>query len=132
MWVRLNAMRSARALIVDDEPINLRLLDAILSKQGYNVLKATSGSQALDLMGSEGADIVLIDALMPMMDGFEVIRRLRTHMGLKTPVVMITGLSIDESRRLSGGVEAEAYIMKPIDRVLLLDTIKELLNRDER
>src|SRR5215204_2570268 len=64
-------------LAVDDQPANLRLLDAVLSPRGYRVVSASSGDQALELLPSAGADLVLLDIVMPGLDGYEVCRRLR-------------------------------------------------------
>ena len=68
-------------LAVDDLPQNLRLLDAILSPRGYRVLTATSGEEALGVLPTSGADLVLLDILMPGMDGYEVCRRIRSTPG---------------------------------------------------
>ncbi|MDT5334254.1 MAG: adenylate cyclase, partial [Mycobacterium sp.] len=66
------------ALAVDDEPANLRLLDAVLTPRGYRVLTASSGAEALELLGTEDVDIVLLDIVMPEMDGHEVCRKIRS------------------------------------------------------
>jgi len=81
----------ARILCVDDEPINLSLLDAMLSPRGYDVVLASSGPEALEKIQTERIDICLLDLMMPGMDGFEVCRRIKAdeeHGNI--PVVMIT------------------------------------------
>ena len=87
-------------LAVDDLPQNLRLLDAILSPRGYRVLTATSGEEALAMLPTSGADLVLLDILMPGMDGYEVCRRIRSSPGFEfLPVVMITASGDQEKLR---------------------------------
>ena len=68
----------ATVLAVDDQPTNLRLLDAVLTPRGHRVLTAVSGAEALALLETEDIDIVLLDILMPEMDGYEVCRRIRS------------------------------------------------------
>jgi adenylate cyclase len=80
-----------RILVVDDTPQNIRLLDAVLSSRGYDVVPAGSGPMALDLVDQQPPDLILLDILMPGMDGYEVCRRLRAdpaHQAL--PIIMIT------------------------------------------
>ena len=78
-------------LAVDDLPQNLRLLDAVLSPRGYRLLTATSGEEALAMLPTSGADLVLLDIVMPGIDGYEVCRRIRSSPGFEfLPVVMIT------------------------------------------
>src|SRR5512133_4149874 len=91
--------RRARILCVDDEPLNLSLLEAMLSPRGYDVIAANSGPEALDKIQSDHIDICLLDVMMPGMDGFEVCRRIKSD-GLhrNIPVVMITSYADLENR----------------------------------
>jgi adenylate cyclase len=78
-------------LVVDDLPQNVRLLDAVLSPRGYRVLTAGSGQEALDLLKKHEPDLVLLDIVMPGLDGYEVCRRIRDEPATAfLPVVMIT------------------------------------------
>jgi two-component system cell cycle response regulator len=90
---------TARVLIVDDIPTNVRLLEARLTAEYYEVLTASSGAQALEICQTQNVDIVLLDVMMPEMDGFEVCRRLKadpkTH---HMPVLMITALDQPSDR----------------------------------
>ena len=72
-------------LAVDDLPQNLRLLDAVLSPRGYRVLAAASGEEALAMLPTSEADLVLLDIVMPGMDGYEVCRRIRSRPGFRVP-----------------------------------------------
>jgi two-component system cell cycle response regulator len=119
---------TARVLIVDDIPTNVRLLEARLSAEYYEVLTASSGAQALALCESEDVDIVLLDVMMPEMDGFEVCRRLKanpkTH---HLPVLMITAL--DQTSDRVQGLEAGAddFLSKPVDDTQLMARVKSLV-----
>ena len=87
-------------LAVDDQPPNLRLLDAVLSPRGYRVITASSGEEALELLPSSGIDLVLLDIVMPGIDGYEVCRRIRSEPTTAfLPVVMITASGDQEKAR---------------------------------
>src|SRR6476659_8062527 len=106
-------------LVVDDQPANIRLLDAVLSPRGYRVLTATSGEQALEILREEQPHVVLLDIMMPGMDGYEVCRRIREHPGTAyLPVVMITASDRQEkTRAIEAG--ADDFITKPFDQAEL-------------
>jgi adenylate cyclase len=114
------------ALAVDDEPANLRLLDAVLSPRGYRVLTASSGTEALALLASEDVDIVLLDIVMPEMDGHEVCRRIRSMPATEfLPVVMITA-SGSEQRLAALESGADDFVTKPFDKSELLARVASL------
>src|SRR6478735_5332900 len=88
---------NARVLVVDDQPPNVRLLEAILAPRGYDVRTASSGEEALAALDREDVDLVLLDIVMPGMDGYEVCRVIRTRPGTAyLPVVMITASGDEE------------------------------------
>lgn len=119
---------SARILIVDDLAPNLRLLEVKLAAQYYDVVTAMSGKQALELAESEKFDLILLDAMMPGLSGFEVCKRLKSNpVTWHIPVVMVTAL--EETRDRIRGLEAGAddFITKPIDDFNLLARVKSLL-----
>ena len=90
---------SARILVVDDQPLNVKVIEAKLSSEYYEVLTASSGREALDSMAAVKPDIVLLDIMMPEMDGFEVCRRMKADAELMhIPVVMVTALSDPKDR----------------------------------
>ena len=118
---------SARVLIVDDFAPNLKLLEARLTAEYFDVLTASSGPEALAICAQDECDIVLLDVMMPGMDGFEVCRRLkrdpRTH---HLPVVLVTALDqpADRVRGLDAG--ADDFLIKPIDEIALTARVRSL------
>src|SRR5262245_3678987 len=116
----------ARILVVDDTPQNIKVLDAMLTPRGYEVIPAESGQEALAKVASERPDLVLLDIVMPGMDGYEVCRRVRSDPATALlPVVMITASG--EQEKVSA-IEAGAddFITKPLDQAELLARIRSL------
>jgi two-component system cell cycle response regulator len=119
---------TARVLIVDDIPTNVRLLEARLSAEYFEVETASSGAEALAICDTADIDIVLLDVMMPVMDGFEVCRRLKasqkTH---HIPVLMITALDQPSDRVKGLDVGADDFLTKPVDDVQLMARVKSLV-----
>jgi adenylate cyclase len=114
-------------LVVDDLAPNVRLLEAVLSPKGFRVATASSGAEALDVLGKEYPDLVLLDILMPGMDGYEVCRRIREDPGTAfLPVIMITASGEEEKiRAIESG--ADDFVNKPFDQAELLARVRSLV-----
>lgn len=119
---------TARILVVDDIAANLRLLEVKLLNEYYEVAVAASGPEALALVQRWMPDIVLLDVMMPGMDGYEVCRRLKaSHATAHVPVVMITALT-DQSERVRGlDAGADDFLSKPVDDTMLFARLRALL-----
>ena len=114
-------------LVVDDLPQNVRLLEAVLSPKGFRVAKASSGEEALDVLSQEHPDLVLLDILMPGMDGYEVCRRIRQDPGTAfLPVIMMTASGEEQKlRAIESG--ADDFVNKPFDQAELLARVRSLV-----
>jgi putative two-component system response regulator len=115
-------------LVVDDQPQNIELLEAYLVPQGYEVVKAANGEEALEKLSSNPIDLILLDVMMPGMDGFEVARRVRQDdKNRLLPIVLVTALRETEDR--VKGIEAgcDDFLSKPFDKVELLARVQSLL-----
>jgi two-component system cell cycle response regulator len=118
---------TARVLVVDDVPANVKLLEARLSAEYFDVMTAVSGQEALAICERAECDVVLLDVMMPDMDGFEVCRRLKTSMTTHhIPVVMVTALDqpSDRVKGLESG--ADDFLTKPVSDVALIARVRSL------
>ena len=105
----------AKILVVDDTPHNIRLLEAILLPRGYAVVAATSGPEALELVARERPDLVLLDIVMPGMDGHAACRRLRADPATaRIPVVALTAFAMKDDERRFLGAGFDGYMVKPL------------------
>lgn len=114
-----------RILVVDDQPLNCTLLKAMLEQQSYHVEVANDGRQALDVLQSTDIDIVLLDVMMPVMDGFEAAPKIKQLAGdVYLPVIFITALEDHASFEKCLAVGGDDFIHKPFDRIILSAKIK--------
>ncbi|HEY4135076.1 MAG TPA: PleD family two-component system response regulator [Alphaproteobacteria bacterium] len=118
----------ARVLVVDDVPANVKILEAKLTAEYFEVLTASHGRAALEVALAEQPDIILLDVMMPEMDGFEVCRRLKADpRTVHIPVVMVTALS-DIGDRVTGlEAGADDFLTKPVNDLILLSRVKSLV-----
>src|ERR1700678_2433356 len=106
-----------RVLIVDDERQNRRLLEVMLATEGLELLTATSGEEALAMVAHEPPDLVLLDVLMPGMDGYDVTRQIKGNPLTKhIPVILVTAEGDRNARMLGLKAGAEDFLTKPVDR----------------
>jgi len=119
---------SSRIMIVDDEPLNLKLLEACLLPLGYEVIKADNGPEALMILSKTEIDLILLDVMMPGMNGFEVCRRIKNSDELRLiPVILVTALDDVENR--VEGIEAGAddFLTKPPNKMELIARTRSLI-----
>src|SRR5215475_14370658 len=119
---------SARILVVDDIAANVRLLEAKLAAEYFEVVTASSGPEALEIIERNAPDIVLLDVMMPEMDGFEVCTKIRANAKTRfLPVVMVTALS-DPSNRVRGlQAGADDFLTKPVNDLALFARVRSLV-----
>lgn len=124
--------RKPKILCVDDEPKNLKLLDALLVQHGYDVITATNGSEALQKIAAQSIDVVLLDVMMPGLTGFDVCREIKENKKFRNiPVIMVTVLNAKQDRIKSIEAGAEEFLSKPFDQQEVLARIKMLLRVKE-
>jgi DNA-binding response OmpR family regulator len=114
-------------LIVDDEPRYLRLMEVNLVTEGYQVIKATNGQEAVDLVASRHPDLVLLDVMMPVLDGFGACERIREFSNI--PIIIVTARGSENDRVRGLDLGADDYIIKPFSATELLARVRAVLRR---
>jgi twitching motility two-component system response regulator PilH len=118
----------ARVLIVDDSPTETQKMKAILTKNGHEVLEAGGGQEGIDVAKAELPDVVLMDIVMPGVNGFQATRQIKQNDSTShIPVIIVTTKNQDTDRIWSQRQGAVGYLVKPVDEKQLLKTIKEVL-----
>lgn len=118
----------AKLLIVDDEPENIELLTRRLTRRGFTVVSALTADEGLALAVAERPDVILMDIKMPVIDGFEATRRLKSREDTKRiPVIALTAHAMQEDRDVAVAAGADDYETKPVDLDLLLAKIAALI-----
>lgn len=116
-----------RILIVDDEPRFLRLIEANLQTEGFEIIKAKDGKQAVEATVSQRPDLILLDVMMPEMDGFQACERIREFSNV--PIIMLTAKG-EEDQRIKGlNLGADDYVVKPFSAGELLARVRSVLRR---
>jgi len=132
MWSKPNMKSPPLILIVDDNPTNLEILQARLSIHNYQILTATDGEAGLSMAREHQPDLVLLDIMMPKMDGIEVCRHLRSDASMPfMPIIMVTAKA--DSKDVVAGLEAggDEYLTKPVDHAALVARVKSMLRIKE-
>ena len=122
------APRPARILVVDDDSDNRELLEVILTSQGFAVVTASSGEEALASVAQDPPDLVLLDIMMPGMTGYQVLAEIKgNHATESIPIIMVTALGHRAAKVLAFSAGAADFLTKPIVRAELCDRVRTLL-----
>ncbi|MEE9400117.1 MAG: response regulator [Dehalococcoidales bacterium] len=122
-----------KVLVVDDDARTLRMMEAMLVSAGYCVILAENGNEAISKALESSPDIILLDVMMPEIDGFEVAKRLQTITATKDiPIVMVTALGEVKDRVKALKMGADDFLTKPVDKTELLTRVKTLIEKSER
>ncbi|MGB7339585.1 MAG: response regulator [Phototrophicaceae bacterium] len=112
-------------LYIDDDPSNLDAVSRVLARQGYRVLTAHTGQQGIEMAERERPDVILLDILLPDMNGFDVCEHINSMPRLKKiPIIGITASSMDGDRQRSLAAGFDAYLAKPLARIELINAIE--------
>ena len=123
-----NSPQSLTVLVIEDHPDQRELLAIVLQREGYRVVTAANGIEALEKLSTETVNIALSDIMMPKMDGFELINRIRSDPALKTIYLILITARIQEGDRVRGlDLGADDYITKPFEPEALLLTVQKYL-----
>ena len=121
---------SKKILFVDDEPDVLKTLEAFFTSEGFRVITATDGAQGLSKARTEKPDLIVLDIMLPKIDGYKVCRMLKFDEELKKiPVIILSARVQEEDKKLGKEVGADCYLTKPIDLEVLVAKMNELLSR---
>ena len=120
---------SVRVLIVDDEPNIVVSLEFLMQQEGYEVAVAADGEEALEALASFAPELVLLDVMMPKLNGFEVLQRIRTDSDLPNPaVIMLTARGREAEAEKGRALGADRYITKPFSTQDLVTVVHEVLD----
>ncbi len=119
-----------KILVVDDEPMIVRLMEFILARQGHEVIVAVNGEEALEKIRAHRPDLVLLDIMMPRIDGYEVAQQLRADPETASvPIIMLSAKAQEEDIRRGAEVGVDAYVTKPFSPEHLVQVVTEHLPR---
>ncbi len=122
-------MSTPRILLAEDEPQIARLIEYILRKEGYDIIWAENGIKAWQTVQTEDLDLILLDLMLPLMSGFEILEKVKSDTNYKNiPVVILTAKSHDRDVQKGMDMGADKYIKKPFNPVDLIDQIHSVLN----
>ena len=117
-----------RILVIDDDPIQIKLLESRLPENGYAVLTATKAAVGLQMAIKKHPDLILLDVMMPIINGYNLCQLLKNEEKYKNiPVIMLTSRDQEKDKKIGQDVGAYAYLTKPVDMPVLLEKIKELI-----
>ena len=121
-------MSKSKIMVIDDDMKSLELMEAILTPKGYEVIITSDPLQAVALIILNKPDLILLDVMMPMLDGYSLLSEIKKNNTIsKIPVVMLTALGFDLNKELAQNLGAVGYITKPVDSAELIQTVSHLL-----
>ena len=116
-----------KILIVDDEPSIIVPVQFLMEQNGYDVMVAFSGEEAMEIIAEKKVDLILLDIMLPVIDGFEVCQRVRENPRWnKIKIILLTALGSDANVEKGLSLGADAYITKPFSNIEIVDKVKEL------
>ncbi|MDQ3952388.1 MAG: response regulator [Actinomycetota bacterium] len=124
-------MSKLKVLVADDEPALRKLLKTNMELEGYDTLEASNGKEVLDAVRRENPDIILLDIMMPVMDGWEVMTALAANPEYEQKVILVSAKASDDAQLQGWELGADEYITKPFDLDSLLQRVRDVAARTE-
>jgi DNA-binding response OmpR family regulator len=117
-----------KILLIEDDPVSRKMMELILNKEGFQVLTSANGLEGLRKARTESPDLLILDVMLPGLDGFEICYRLRGDPDTaRLPILILSAKGQDSDRNAALQVGASAFLPKPVDRQVLLSKVAELL-----
>lgn len=120
---------STRILVVDDEPLYVRLLKVNLEQEGYQIVSASDGEEALEAISQNMPDLIILDVVMPKLDGITVMQRVRQFSNV--PIILLTALGEEQDRVKGLNIGADDYVVKPFSATELIARVRAVLRRSQ-
>ncbi len=124
-------MSKLKVLVADDEPALRKLLKTNMELEGYDTLEASNGAEVLESVRRDNPDIILLDIMMPVMDGWEVLTALAANPEYSQKVILVSAKASDDAQLQGWELGADEYITKPFDLDALLERVREVAARSE-
>ncbi|HEX2057748.1 MAG TPA: response regulator [Actinomycetota bacterium] len=124
-------MSKLKVLVADDEPALRKLLKTNMELEGYETLEASNGAEVLECVERDNPDIILLDIMMPVMDGWEVMTALAANPEYEQKVILVSAKASDDAQLQGWELGADEYITKPFDLDSLLERVREVAARSE-
>ncbi len=118
-----------RILVCEDNPIALKTIAFSPARGGYEILEAADGDKAIEILDNEEIDLVITDINMPYTKGLELVRYVNTKMETKIPVIIISGITLDETKDHALELGAKGYLTKPFDPDVLLEMVQSVAEK---
>ena len=117
-------------LVIDDDPVHIRLIEKVLTQEGYRVLSTDDAPLGLETAIKERPDLIVLDVMMPIINGFNICRLMKSEEGVKDiPIILLTSRITEEDQRIGWEVGANGYMLKPLNTAEFLTKVRELLSR---
>lgn len=124
--------RISKVLVIDDDQGVIRLVETVLKAKGYEVLAADEAPLGLELAMKENPGLIILDVMMPIINGFNICRLLKSHPTHKhIPIILLTSRATEDDRRIGAEVGANAYMVKPLNTPEFLTKVRELFQTHE-
>ncbi|MCP4314065.1 MAG: response regulator [Bacteroidetes bacterium] len=119
-----------RILVCEDNPLTLRSIEYVLKNAGFDVVMAKDGDQGIRILNEEKVDLVITDINMPYTKGLELVRHVNTNLETKIPVIIVTGITLEETREHAIELGAKGFLTKPLDLDVLVKTVRSLSDKN--